>query len=585
MTSARYLIAISQDPGTVDAWADQNAMTLADRMGLDVIRVGDCAVLLAPGSAAVAMGDRGYIVGEIFSRGRRVPEYALGLEDAERVVNSRGEWLMQAYWGRYVGLLMPVGRGAPEVLRPPFGELPCFYTEARRVTFASSDLELLLAGANVSPSVDWAALARHVAAPLLGRAETCLADVRELSGGCRLSVGAFGSSPEPVWDIWKLTDPSRMIVDGEEAAHRLRDAVLAVVAGLASEKSPALLRLSGGLDSSIVAASLSAGERPFSALTFTTRDAAGDERIHARRVADHLGFRLLEAGRSIDAIDVGRSDSANMPRPTGRAFAQASTCAIHAAARETGSKVVFDGGGGDNVFASICSPAPVADCLRADRSGGSFWGTARSIGVAAGTSTFRVARAAVWRHLTRGPEYRWTVDLSLLSEHGRRFATGAVDHAWLRPPAGAMAASAAHVALLAAAASVVDNRDVTTGLREVSPLIAQPVVEVALRIPGWLWTDEGHDRAIARKAFAAMLPAEIAFRRDKGSPDGFITLAFEKNWERIRELLIDGRLVAAGLVDKAALEAAFVESRSLRGFIHRRLMLLLDAEAWARAWS
>src|SRR3546814_3159614 len=44
------------------------------------------------------------------------------------------------------------------------------------------------------------------------------------------------------------------------------------------------------------------------------------------------------------------------------------------------------------------------------------------------------------------------VDVSLLSGRAREMALGAADHPWLVPPKGALAGSAAHIALLAALA-------------------------------------------------------------------------------------------------------------------------------------
>ncbi|MCP2835015.1 asparagine synthase-related protein, partial [Salmonella enterica] len=66
-----------------------------------------------------------------------------------------------------------------------------------------------------------------------------------------------------------------------------------VSAQLADAQHP-LLQLSGGLDSSILAAVLHEMGTPFRAVTLATRDAEGDERRFARAVAGHLGIPLEE---------------------------------------------------------------------------------------------------------------------------------------------------------------------------------------------------------------------------------------------------------------------------------------------------
>src|SRR3546814_1987727 len=82
----------------------------------------------------------------------------------------------------------------------------------------------------------------------------------------------------------------------------------------------------------------------------------------------------------------------------------------------------------DLMFGSLQSPAPVVDCLRSDGGAGHFWQTARSIGIAAQTSTFDVARRALLRSWSRGPAYRWMVDVSLLSGRAREMALRSEEH-------------------------------------------------------------------------------------------------------------------------------------------------------------
>src|SRR3546814_19628922 len=123
-------------------------------------------------------------------------------------------------------------------------------------------------------------------------------------------------------------------------------------------------------------------------------------------------------------------------------------------------------------------------------------------------------------------------------------ALGAADHPWLVPPKGALAGSAAHIALLAAAESVTRSRDARVARADISPLIAQPVAEACLRVPSWLWTRDGHNRAIARDAFRAALPPAILDPRDKGPPDIFLLELLAANPHPIRSMLIHG------LVDK-----------------------------------
>src|SRR3546814_3180395 len=116
--------------------------------------------------------------------------------------------------------------------------------------------------------------------------------------------------------------------------------------------------------------------------------------------------------RETSDVDLAGSAARGLPRPSARAFAQASALLADAVACDHHASAIFDGGGGDNMFGSLQSPAPVVDCLRSDGGAGHFWQTASSIGIAAQTSTFDVERRALLRSWSRGPAYRWMDDVS-----------------------------------------------------------------------------------------------------------------------------------------------------------------------------
>lgn len=118
---------------------------------------------------------------------------------------------------------------------------------------------------------------------------------------------------------------------------------------------------------------------------------------------------------------------------------------------------------------------------------------------------------------------------------------------------------------------------------EWSPLIVQPLVEFCLSVPSWLWFENGHNRAIARRAFADLLPPEIVWRRGKGTPDGFVARVFEFNRDRLTDLLIGGRLDGAAFLDAQALRAALAPDRPIKGHDYTRVLRIADVEAWVRA--
>jgi asparagine synthase (glutamine-hydrolysing) len=116
-------------------------------------------------------------------------------------------------------------------------------------------------------------------------------------------------------------------------------------------------------------------------------------------------------------------------------------------------------------------------------------------------------------------------------------------------------------------------------------LTSQPLVELCLRIPVHLCIAGAWDRAIARRAFAADVPAEILWRRTKGGIDSYVKEALRRNARFVREMLLDGLLVQSGLLDKARLEEALGDAAIGTRIGSAEIFDHLTTEAWLRRWQ
>lgn len=522
-------------------------------------------------------GGSGAILGPIH---RRPPEAAaitqLPEGDSEAMLCSRGSWLIDQAWGDYVAFLEDGRSQETIVLRAPFGVLACLSLGYHGVSLFASDPALLSAATDLSFKPDWARIAAHLASDGLRGSATCLAGIDELLWGERMVVSGTASRRETCWSPWTFT---RRGIDPPAAADSLRETAIATIAAQARHAGHVLLMLSGGLDSSILAACLGASGAPFTALNLTTGDSTGDERRYARAVARKVGAELIEAGHDLAQVDVTRSQAAGLARPIARSFAQAARHAKRAAAQTCGARSVWDGGGGDNLFCFLQSVTPVADRLRRE---GPFpaWQTACEMAALAETSVITVAWRAMVRAYLRSPRWRWPADTRFLSRRAIEMA-GSPRHRWLAPPPGALPGSAAHVALLVAVENLLETSD--GALPERAPLMAQPLVELCLSIPSWQWCRGGHNRAVARQAFAGMLPGEVTWRRSKGTPDSFVARVFEANREVLADFLGAGALAAQGLLERDAILAALARRGPVTGFEHMRLLRIADVEAWLRS--
>ena len=551
----------------------------ADGFALDEIGP---LLIASRGLARMRLGpDRGLVLGRVaaaIGSPTQPTDTAEGDEPAEIA-----QHFIRNGWGSYIAAFVSRS-GQLTLWRAPLGDLPCYIQRLGGDLLLASSPRLLAPLAAKPLRICRKALTRHLAFTHLRAQDTCLEGVEELAGGQCLTGSAKGFQRRTIWSPWIATGKPP-VADPGEAAARLRAVARQCVADSARAHGGVLLKLSGGLDSSIVAACLAQAGIPFRALTLVTDDPAGDERRYARMVARHLGVELIEARRNPDRIDPSLSPAHDLPRPSIPLFRQESDNIAAETAEACGLALVMDGGGGDNVFCSLQSASPVADCLLSRAGWRHCAATAASLAEIAQVSVPAVLRAAIARAVRSSRSYRWPLQHDFLSRDVRASLLARPPHAWLQAPPGALPGRAAHVALIAAAQSYVEGLDPGCDPPLAVPLLAQPLLELCLRIPSWLWFERGLNRAVARRAFADELPDAILLRRSKGSTDSFLAQIFELHQHRIRDELLGGALRSLHLIDMPALLTLFASGRPLADGELQRIMALYDAEIWCRAWS
>lgn len=118
----------------------------------------------------------------------------------------------------------------------------------------------------------------------------------------------------------------------------------------------------------------------------------------------------------------------------------------------------------------------------------------------------------------------------------------------------------------------------------IAPLLSQPLVEFGLGVASWQWSEGGQDRALARRAFADVVPPQVLARRSKGRILSVFLPAFADNRAALREFLLEGWLAGAGILDRDAV-AAGLERGVGDPLSIMRMLEVADLEAWARSVS
>lgn len=480
----------------------------------------------------------------------------------------------ERYWGAYV--LFVSDPDGHRILRDPSGGVTAYHRRAGPLDVYASDLPMLASVAEGSFEPDLTFLRHWLAYPYLRTHRTGLEGITEILPGQVRCAGPQGPHESPAWSPWVYASPELAIKDFGAAAAHLRDAILLAVPRLAQAGSDVVVQLSGGLDSSIVAAALAATDRPFRALNFVTHAPDGDERTYAHEVARHCRIELAELAEEPASVDLACIPPLSVrPPPNPLLQPLHRTLASHLVL--TGADCVLDGSGGDNVFCYLGSAAPALDALR--------WNGARAgllvvhdLARLYGTTSWAVCRAA-WRRRRR--PMSWPRDESFLA---RGIATDAESHPWLDRSDSMLRGSYEQVQSIVGVRHFLS--DPAPGeIAALHPLLAQPVLEACLRIPSWLWVRGGRDRAVARAAFRGLLPERILSRRSKGRLASLVLAGYMARRGALESLLLEGKLAQAGLIDRAAIRAYLRNDAEPQDPGYVRLLALTSAESWLRAFE
>lgn len=575
--SPRYLLLLGND-GPARA---KLVELLSTRAGLSVGYANSRMVALVNSACAcIGVGEAGCILGSLFRRhgpAQQLPD--LAENEAARIAESSGDALLKICWGGYVAAIS--GGASLKILRDPSGTFPCYYASSDGLVLFASDADLL-AAARIPVELDFDEVGRQLYRAFVPSPRTALHGIRELLAGFAIRFPATVERQEPIWSPWDhVRDPGET---PEQSAERLSRLVQHCVSTWSSSGGRFLLSVSGGLDSSIIAACLAKAGRDTVCLTVFADDPAGDERTFSRTLCNHLGLPLLERPYRLEDIDITEPLAAHLPRPRDRTQANAYERVHLMVAAEIGASAFVTGNGGDHVLGYSQSAAPIADRYLTEGLGQGVVRSLHDVCRQTGCNVFD-ALAQAWRLARGSPSHRITPNpLFLDPAFVATLRPAELHHAWLDAPRDALPGKAAHISTIL---RVQPNLEASRGsfLPVLSPLVSQPVVEACLGVPSWEWRAGGRDRALARNAFARDLPPAILDRRVKGTPSRFAARLLDHFRSDIRDRVLEGRLATNRVIDRAALEQALAGERPVADLERVRILEIVNAEAWLDHWN
>lgn len=535
---------------------------------------------------------RGVVLGKLFGRhGAPTPvdHFCAHPDESAAIVATGAQPLIERHWGRYVAFLESPDGGF-RVLRDPSGTLPCYHLDHEGVDVVFSWLEdvLELLPSVPQPAVSWEHLVAHLGGGELTGRPTALEGIRQVMAGELVPVGGHRESAR---FAWKASDHACLnpLEDAAVAAGALRRTVMTCARSWASCYDALILRLSGGVDSSILAACLS-DERTSARVTclnYHSPGADSDERPYARLAAARARRELVELERD-EGFRLERVlDVAPTPNPSnylGRLVAQMDADL----ASMVGAQAMFTGAGGDQLFFEFYRWWPAADYLR-------LRGIDRGLPGAL-MDAARLGRVSLWsaaghaladRFRVRPPsaplDRPWALATEALWARPRH--AEAFHHPAFADAAGLPIGKLMQVQQLTHVGGYYDPYQRAAAPELVNPLFSQPLIELCLRIPTYLLARDGRPRGLVRQAFSDDLPPEIVRRRSKGGLQELISAVLQRNLDFARQILLDGQLVRQGLLDRRRVESALAGGPGAAPGQAGEIHMFIGVEAWLQRCS
>ena len=294
--------------------------------------------------------------------------------DTEVILRAYSKWgrdCLDHFRGMFAFAIWDAQKQMLFIARDQLGIKPLYYYLGDGFFVFASEVRTLLASGLVRPLIDPIALDEYLTYQSVPAPRTLIKGVHTLLPGSWLTIDASGKIGEgQYWSLLENCSPEARFATKAESHQRVAELLRESTALHMVSDVPVAAFLSGGIDSTAVAALMrEAGHTPRTfAVVFT--EGAYTEARHAMHVAaqlrtDHTEILLTEQ----TLLDQLPDALAAMDQPTGDGI---NTYVVSRAVRSAGVKVALSGLGGDEFFGGYPSFARLGRVARYLR----LWGTA-----------------------------------------------------------------------------------------------------------------------------------------------------------------------------------------------------------------
>ena len=539
--------------------------------------------------------------------------------DTEVLVHGYEEWgdeVVARVDGMFAFALWDARKRRLLAARDRMGKKPLYFARIARAGAPSlfafaSELKALLRVPGFDRGIDHEALGRYLVHEYVPAPHTIFRGARKLGAGqrLRLEVRSDGTTEPHVDGYWDLPFAEQpRVVSDDEAASELRGLLLSAVRRRLVADVPVGIFLSGGIDSSSVAALAAELAGPNNVRTFSIgfADASFDESSHARRVARHLGTRHSEERldaralldvlpKVVDFLDEPLADASIVPTYLLSAFTRQHVT------------VALGGDGGDELFAGY-------QTFLAEAWGRLYFDHTPALArrLVAAAARLLPARTGYFsldfklNQFLQGGEVpgprrhqRWLA--SFLPEHLASLLSPELRHEAVAGPLAAVDRRAqdgparkdwdllmdyyAHFYLPDDVNTKVDRASGAVGLEVRAPFLDTALVSFACRLPPRQRMRGRTPKYILKRAMRGRLPDDILDRKKQGFAVPVARWMRSELAPALRDELAPDKLRREGLFDPVFVESLLGDHLSGRRDRRKVLWTLFMFERWLARWG
>jgi asparagine synthase (glutamine-hydrolysing) len=533
--------------------------------------------------------------------------------DTEVVLNAYIRWGISAvsrFLGMFAFVIYDSVHREVVACRDRAGVKPFFYAHSDGSFLFASELKALHHHPRFSKDLDIEGLAAFLRYGYIPAPRSIFRETRKLPPGhiLILNLQSRQLRVEPYWDVFDAFNAPKLDLSEDEAVERFEDLFRSAFAYRMVSDVPVGLFLSGGYDSSLVAALLQRhrGER-LRTFTIGFHDHAFNEAPWARRVAGYLGTEHTEhCCTTKEAQDIIRQLPDIYDEPFGDS-SSIPTILLSRVARNS-VKVALSADGGDEIFGGyprylrcrrwFARLQRVPRCLRTALARGAEVGSRCLSHLPGGKSpaSFLCFGAAMLRCRDGAELLGEYVGLGSMSELSRllrcrlgspRTPFGQLQR--LSPDNDDLARmTAAEYAMYLPddILAKVDRATMSVGLEGREPLLDHRIIELAARLSSGLKIHGGTGKYLVRRLVHRYLPRAVMDRPKQGFAIPLVSWLRGELRGYVDRYLDAGRIRRAGVFHAETIRdwtTAFFEGTRYRG-LETRIWHLLTFEMWRERW-